>query len=233
MNSIEFFPSLFKYLSIGLGLLMMVWALLNRPHISSKLSFLICLCVAIIIGLVPEDSSVCLYDRPRYMYLFLVGEDRTSIKDIGFLLYVRLCRLFLGENYKLFFVFSAFIYTYGYYYFCKTIGSNSERTYPVLFIGCLLSMGFMNYGVNTMRSGMALSAFLTGYSFFLKKEKYSPYIMMIISGLIHVSMLLPIAAFFLSRCNIKIQWYYLLWLLFFIVSAFNLAGPITSAVESL
>ena len=231
MGSLEFYPILFRYVTIVLGVVLMLWALFKRPSMSHGFTLFLCVFIAVVIGLIPEESETCLHDRPRYLYLFLMGEDRTGITDVGFLTYVRICRILLRDNYKLFFVLSAFIYTYGYLFFCRTLGNNERSVYPTVFVACIVAMGFLNYGVNTMRSGMALSVLLLGYGFGLKQKKIPSYLLMALSCLIHSSTLLPIIAYFVSTTNIKIRWYYFLWILLFIVSVLDIGGWVTSIID--
>ena len=232
MDSLEFYPSLFKYLTVFIGVIVSFWALFRRPRVPKGFAIILLFVIAIILGLIPEDSAVCYRDRPRYLYLFLVGEDRTAITDIGFLLYVRICRFFFGGNYHLFFILSGLIYVYGYYVFCRDSVDN-DLFFTILFITCLLSAGFMNYGVNTMRSGLALSVYLTAYGAELRGKQKLSYSLMFLACLVHISLLLPVVCHFISRIKVPLYWFYLFWVLMLIITIINVFEPMVSLVESM
>lgn len=107
-----------------------------------------------------------------------------------------------------YFIFLACIYMGLYFVTCRRmVGA------PVfwLLVGCSLSLGFTNYGTNTLRAGLAISFMLIGLSYYKRL-----WLMLVFIGLgvmTHFSMVIPASMIIISRFFDKTKLYFRLWLL--------------------
>lgn len=177
-------------------------------------------------------------DRIRILsqYQSLQTYNTDTYKDIGWLWFVKACGMIFGGNYILFFVFVSLIYTFSYFFFGKHNFGKDYLGYFVLF--AFGSFAFVAYGVATIRNGIALSLLLLSFSF--DRKVWLKLLLASFALLIHKSVILIIAGYFLSLVVKKKKYAYAIWGLCFIFSASNLdltpifenLGFIDSRVES-
>lgn len=148
-------------------------------------------------------------DREYYYMWYLqiqqgvVGAE--NFKDSGFYYFQKIVS-FLPVKY--FFVYFSFVYTLCVYVFCRSI---TKEFAGILFLGYILSFLFVNYGVNTMRAGLASSFLLLAMTF--RNKIYLCIILLIVTISIHFSMLLPVIAYLISRYWDKTKLYFMIWLI--------------------
>lgn len=108
----------------------------------------------------------------------------------------------------MYFIVLSFIYVGLYFFACRRL----VGIYVVwLFLACILSMGFVSYGDNTIRAGLAISFLITGIS--LYRTPIRMYILFCISILTHFSMVIPVLMIIVSRYFNKTKLFFSLWLL--------------------
>ncbi len=83
-----------------------------------------------------------------------------------------------------------------------------------LFVG---SLSFWSYGTNGLRNGLATSFFIMGL--YLYDKKYWMYFWFILGYFMHASLIIPIAAFFVSGFYKNPKIYIYIWLLAILLSA--------------
>lgn len=146
-------------------------------------------------------------DRELYYWGYINiqrGIDTGGLKDWGYYYFQRLVS-FLPVRY--YFIYSAFIYTLCIYFFCRSI---SKKYVGILFLGFILSFLFINYGINTMRAGIASSLVLLALTF--RDKKTICFALLIVAITIHFSMVIPVIAYVLARYCDKTKTYLIIWL---------------------
>lgn len=130
--------------------------------------------------------------------------------DLGFYYLSRFVAYFTNSYYFFFFCI-AFIYLLGYIKFIKKYINYEYRF--IIFLTTISALGFYNYGTNTLRQGMALSLFLLVFVY--KENTRKSIIFSIISFLVHKSLIIPIAMYWLlKRFNLqnKVLYFWLICL---------------------
>lgn len=150
-------------------------------------SVMLLLIMAFLLGLTPivEDS-----DKSRYLQRFL-GELIDSEKDIGWLMYNMLMGGLLGNNFIVFFIITALIYSFSYLFFALKLMPHKNIGYFIIMV--CGSLGFAGYGNNTIRMGFALSVMLLIISIPVKTR--IKYLFLFIPVMIHTSMIIPILSY--------------------------------------
>lgn len=107
-------------------------------------------------------------------------------------------------------IFCAFIYVFGAWYGFRKIFSTNVYLSFLMFI---ISPYFFQMGINVMRSGMAASLFLVAIGFYYKKQsKWKVILFLVMSLLIHLSMVWPLLMFFVAYFIRKTHFLFLIWL---------------------
>ena len=117
-------------------------------------------------------------------------------------------------DYKAWFFVTALIYCLNHYIFSRRIAK--EYAYLVLLM-FFTSFLFYNYGINTIRAGLAASFLLLSLSFHNKSILFFGFILVAIN--LHASMLLPSAAMVIAKYYDKVKIYLYIWLFSIILSA--------------
>lgn len=173
----------------------------NLAKTSNSWTLLLLLAVMFAIAYYPEELSS---DKFRYVrgYYAAINNGWEEFRDYGWVIYNRLCGSLFGQNIDLFFILTAFIYTFSYYIWGRKIFTRKYVGYfVVMSIGCL---GFSNYGTNVIRSGLAISILIIAAN--LKLKWSYKVILALIALSIHKSMIIPITAFLLAN-YIKNIWF--------------------------
>jgi hypothetical protein len=189
----------------------------------SFLLLLFCLCIALIIALVPVGYGS---DKQRYEWFYynIYGTDFN--KDIGWGYYTLLLFKLFDDSF-VYFTTTACVYISGYYLFAK-------RYIPSNYVFCFLfaifgSLGFIGYGMNTLRAGVALSFLLIVLSY--KESKLKFILFAVISLLFHKSMIIVLVAFIIVKFFKKTEWYYTIWITILLISISNISF-ITSFIQN-
>lgn len=94
-------------------------------------------------------------------------------------------------------IFCAFLYVFGAYWGIKKI---FKENFYIVFLVFLISPYFVAWGINVMRSGVAASLFLVGLGYYYHKSgKLKVALWFIGSVLFHISMVIPLLFFFVTR----------------------------------
>lgn len=151
----------------------------NSKDRTSLLTISIMIALLVLLGFYPIEWGYST-DRANYANVFVQIKhfDNSDIytTDFGFLILNKFFGLFL--NVQQFFVAITFIYLANYYI---AIHKFAGRKSIWLVVGVVVSLGFTNYALNTMRAGLALSFLLLGLAMYPNKWK------MLICGLIGTS----------------------------------------------
>ena len=107
-----------------------------------------------------------------------------------------------------YFIVLAIIYVGLYFFACRRLVGIHVVW---LFLACILSMGFVSYGTNTIRAGLAISFLLTGIT--LYKTPKMIWLLLCLSVLTHFSMVIPVLMIIVSRRFNKTKLFFSLWLL--------------------
>lgn len=170
-------------------------------------------------------------DTIRYERSFLFYRDLNNFeirKDVFFDLLSYLLSKIL--NFKEFLVFCATIYMLCTLYGLKLI---FKKNYYIAFFIFLISPYFMANGISAIRSGMAASLFFVALGVFYKTRSFKKAIIwMILSLLIHISMILPLIFFMISRYVKNTKFIFLVWLLCICFAAlnFNIVSALVSNI---
>ncbi|MDY3317568.1 EpsG family protein [Riemerella anatipestifer] len=148
-----------------------------------------------------RDSSIGV-DTSNYKYTFYLYEHAESFvfrKDFLFDLLTYLFAKVTEFNY--FLMFCAFVYVYGVWYGLRKIfGINLFLAFSIFIIYPY----FFQMGINVMRSGMAASIFIVAVGLYYKNQnQWKVIALLMISLLIHLSMLLPLIVFLLTKKLIR------------------------------
>ena len=183
--------------------------------IDNNLSLVLCLIVVSAIAFYPIEYGS---DKERYNYLFINIFKTFFEKDIGWYYYTFLCKS-ISNNSTVYFTITSVVYFIGNYFFLKTI---IPKKYLFYFLLTLFgSLGYFGYGTNTIRSGVALSFFLLA---FVKRKDFVYYfIFLLISVLLHKSMLILVLSLILTKFIKNHKFYILVWLCFLIISSLNVS----------
>lgn len=149
-------------------------------------------------------------DRNNYAGNFLKIQDQgIEIKEtMNDRLFYVLAKMLSFASVETYFVIVAGIYIGCYALACRRLaGSNAA----MLFVAAMLSMGFMSYGTNTIRAGLAFSLVMLGIAASGRVRPMA--VLFVCAALIHFSTVIPVAAFLISKYYDKTRLYFLLWVL--------------------
>lgn len=126
-------------------------------------------------------------DSIRYgeSYQVMKFSDLQDAKDFGFTFFSLFCKL-MGFSTDIYFLICAFLYLFPLYKVAKKIGGSYSF---FLFLVCVSSFSFYNYGVNGVRNGIATSFLLL--SIVNYKNYFLLFIYALIGLLFHLSVALP------------------------------------------
>lgn len=160
-------------------------------------------------------------DTPNYKYAFQVYEQAREFEIRKDPLYDYLAYTFAKVfNFQAFLTFCAFLYVFGALYGFKKI---FKENYFLPFLVFLISPYFIGWGVNVMRSGIAASLFLIGLGFYYKKGKIWKVILCVLgSVLFHLSMLVPLLFFFITRYIKNTKIIFFVWISSILLSFFDI-----------
>lgn len=207
------------WILIAFGCIMILVALSRRQLVGVRtntfaLTVILAIVLVHLIGCYPIPFGAGA-DRDMYAGRFLRAAALEHFvkpgKDAGFawLTFVlsRICDL------TWFFIVLACLYVANYVWACKRL---SPQGCFWLMAAVVLSMGFVSYGMNTLRAGLALSLVLVGMTYESSKIKMA--VLLFVATLIHFSTIIPILMIVLTYFYKNTNTYLKLWLLAVIVS---------------
>jgi len=206
---LEYYTKLFYFVTLLL-VLISFFALQSNNKLSDSTSVQIVLMIGLIlyIGFRPISGG-WFVDMRTYANEFEAysnGYTGSFEQDTGFEWFMSNAAIFF--NVEFFFLLVAFIYVYAHFWAAKLF-FNFYWYYAFLFF--IASFSFWSYGTNGIRSGLAAALVLLAFSF--ERKKYIAILLAIVAVSFHKSMLLPVAAYFLTFVNNNSKYYLLAWLL--------------------
>lgn len=156
------------------------------------------------------------YDRENYANGFLFIKEfgyqfNMEGKDPLWGVIMKLISYF-GDA-EFFFICQSSIYIGLYLFACQRFSKNNVYW---LLIASIASLAFTNYGINTIRAGIAISFIFAGLSF--REKKIVMYIFFICSLLVHLSMIIPISMLLISKRFNETRIYIYIWVLALVLS---------------
>ena len=142
----------------------------------------------------------------KYFKYYADGGEITNYEDYVWRLFMKFSSSIMSA--KQFFLVCAILYVVPLYMAAKK-WFGTDRYF--IFLMLIASFSFWSYGTNGIRNGIATSFFVLGLSF--HNKKYWQYGLLVLSYLIHGSILIPIAAFVLSVFYNNSKHYLLGWLI--------------------
>jgi len=147
----------------------------------------------------------------RYYDIYAAGWDIGKTQDIGF--YTLMKWLSYFDSVSLFFFVITFLYVAPLYIATKRW---FKKYYFFAFLILVASFSFWTYGTNGLRNGLATSFMVLAFSYMDKK--WLMYLLFAIAYSFHSSMLLPIAAYFVTFFYRSSGFYFKIWVLSIFVS---------------
>lgn len=166
-------------------------------------------------------------DKSRYEDMFLYANSLSFSKDIAWQYYTYISTLLLPSVGTFFFV-TALFYTGSYWIFARKYFSGGYMSYfLILVIG---SMGFYGYGMNTIRSGVALGFVLLAIC---NRKRFLPFLIFaFIAVNFHKSMILPLGIFVVTYFYRNTKGCIIFWGLLLIVSILNI-DVVSSVIQTI
>ncbi len=168
-------------------------------------------------------------DSSTYAFIF----QNTALQDFGIEFMNAFLFQTLGKltyNYQVLFIVYSVLFVSIYIYALKRFSINFETSFPLVVFAAICIFTFKNMGINIMRQGVAISFFLLGLSFFLKKSKLA-YVFFVISVGFHTTSAILLLLVFMQKWlkNVNINVLYGLYcfsilLSFFAIGIKNLAS---------
>lgn len=147
----------------------------------------------------------------RVFDVMAMGGDPGISKDYGFYTLMRIIA-WTGSK-TLFFFIVSFLYVVPLYWASKRF---FPRYYFFAFLILVASFSFWAYGTNGLRNGVATSLMILTFSFY--DRKLIMYLLFLLSYSFHGSMLLPIAAYFMTLLYRNTPFYFVIWGLSIVLS---------------
>lgn len=160
-------------------------------------------------------------DTSNYKYAFDLYKAASTFqvkKDAFYDFFTFICAKLM--DFQTFLKVCSFLYVFTAYYSFKKI---FRENYYLPFLIFLISPYFFQFGINVMRNGIAASLFLGGIGSLYKGEKKWKVGLWMTSGvLFHLSMILPLVAFFLARYLNRTGVIFMTWLSAIVLAVLNI-----------
>lgn len=185
--------------------------------ISLAWSVIILLVMSILLVLTPIEEET---DKYNYMMEFL-GETPERNSEIAWVVYNSVFRSLFQGNIIAFFLFNAILYSFSYYVLARKLFDKDVVGYFIIM--AVGSLGFVAYGCNTIRAGIAIGLLFIAFSLPYKlRYRLS---LVLIAILIHKSMIIPVFAFIISSYIKNRRFIELFWIICLLISIldFNLS----------
>lgn len=205
---LEYYTKTFYYVTLLLVLIsFFAMQKNNKNNNSTTFNFVLMIGLIIYIGFRPISGGMFgdMKTYANYFEAYASGYIGKFDQDPGFDWFMRKSAAFL--NLDLFFLVVAFIYVYAHYWASKRFFSNYWYYAFLIFVG---SFSFWSYGTNGLRNGLAAAFLILAFSF--DRKKVIAIVLALVAVSFHKSMLLPVAAYFLTYLNNNSKYYLLVWL---------------------
>lgn len=153
-------------------------------------------------------------DRENYANRVMSSDNILEHADPVFSMFSQF--IYQYTDIEIYFAVIAFIYLTLYIITAGRLVGNRQVW---MFIVIMLSFGFLSYGYNTIRSGLAYSLLLFAIS--LKDKKIPMAVFLVLAACMHKSMLIPISMFLCAMFYPKTKTFFILWLLSIPLSFFG------------
>lgn len=207
---LEYYSPLFYFLLLSLILVLLLDSHLNKvPSYKplQKLTFFLLIFSIFYIGLRPISGRY-FGDTATYARIYnsyMAGASVNTTRDVAFNVFMKISSYFI--NVHLFFTLCAILYVGSVY---KASKIWFRENWFLGFVFLLTTFSFWVYGTNGVRNGIAGSLFI----FALTKQKlFWRFFYIVLSILVHKSMLLPVAGFLLANLYNKPKKFIFFWLL--------------------
>ena len=165
-------------------------------------------------------------DTTNYYNTVWLSNDSISFDtEFSFLLLVKIIK-YLGLDFSAFLFMIATIFILTTYIAIKRISSFYNSNIFYVFFVYFSMFFFLSMSINIMRQGVSLSFLLLAYSYLINKSsKTKVVIAAFIATSFHVTALIPILIYFVSHKKyrvLRIEYFYLLYILFIILSYLNI-----------
>lgn len=193
-------------------------------HKSQAFAFMICIYLIVASVFSPIGG-----DKQRYIEAFKYASFLEYIKDPGWTILTKILNVACFNDEILYLFVLAFVYVFSYYYIgkCK-LGKQNVAYFLLLSAG---SLGFWSGSTNIMRAGFATSIFFLSICF-VEKRKPAYIALSVFAILVHNSVLVLVAGFFLTKYYQNFKVYIWVWLAFLALSSVNALNPIVSFLSS-
>jgi len=142
----------------------------------------------------------------RYYDIYASGEELDKTKDVGFYTLMKVLSSF--QSTSLFFFVITLLYILPLYIATKRL---FKKYYYFAFLILVAAFSFWTYGTNGLRNGLATSFIILAFSYMNKK--WLMYLLFVIAYSFHSSVLLPIAAYFVTSFYRSSGFYFKIWVL--------------------
>lgn len=156
-----------------------------------------------------DDHSVY---AAQFYYSNSINFYENSEFLFGILCYIIRC---FSDDYVIFFFVTSILYCLCHILASKNYSKNNGTF--VLFITFISSLFFVSYGVNTIRSGLAMSLLILAFSFY-KRNNFLYVLLAICAINIHVSVALTLVSFIVAIIIKKPKMCFTIWLISIILS---------------
>ncbi len=161
----------------------------------------------------------------RYYDIYASGGELYKTKDVGF--YTLMKGLSYFQSSSLFFFVITLLYVLPLYIATKRW---FKKYYYFAFLLLVASFSFWTYGTNGLRNGLATSFIILAFSYMNKK--WLMYLLFAIAYSFHSSMLLPVAAYFVTSLYRSSGFYFKIWFLSIFLSL-TMGGSIENLIANL
>lgn len=188
-------------------------------NMASWLSILYVIILIISISVYPNDPSV-ITDRDRYEdHFYSISSYGLSYeyKDVGWIFLNVICVKLLGDNIYFLWLVVAVIYVLSYYYFAVSYIDKRRIIYYLVMASGLI--GFIGYGTNTLRQGVATAFVL--YSLNKNTSIRIKILLLIVALTFHKSIVLIIASFVFAKYIRSFRFFEYFWIICLFLSIIN------------
>lgn len=134
----------------------------------------------------------------------------------------------LTGSIDLVFVFFSAVYILGYYFFSLKVAKQHAIFFFLVSVSFFF---FIQYGINTIRAGLASIAFLFALSNYRSRKIILCILLLIISFLLHKSFLIPVLSLFVTKYSYRTMHYIYVWC-FCLVLSISVGGALQGVLAN-
>lgn len=231
MQEIYFIQEYYYYLLFFLLTTVLLSFILffDKRHVYNLIFFLLtCFSLFTVFYIGGRENTIGV-DTYNYNFIFDVYKDSDSFvsrKDFFFDFFTY--SISKSVDFYFFLIICAFIYIFGAFVGLKRI---FQKDFYLPFLLFLISPYFFQFGINVMRNGIAASLLLITISCYHNGDKKWKVVIYTILALgFHISMIIPIIMFVISKYIKKIEFVFFFWLvsILFGLLNINLIAPLAN-----